>query len=388
MITLRAIALLVYLILGKRYPVEVGKIRSKSSDAPQIQNAPQASSITAIGYTVASIERPDEITSIKEHTIQVTQVIEITSIEESTSQSTKSSKIKTTTNSASEAESSAKATVAKELEIQDKPEWVSSEALSSACNFRMLRITSQLLDPPYDIAGTVNLTAEWEPIADQLSEIRSLLNNHWQSLVNLHGYQEVVHFHDSLVAWVENPLKYGCSTLQHVQNTLVSLVHTSKESRGLRKALLETALQEYETDIQNHVSNEVPELRLPNWARQASELRSDKCINRNCFMRGLYPIDLIAAEIPYGVLRAVQDLQNNLNPGFWQTIKLIAQRTWRTLVWWYSQFSLLWTKELLKTAVLIVFLATGYRMWSNGYYRLELERLGVDDEPRRVTVVG
>lgn len=400
MIALRALALGAYLLLGQQYPPEIGLIGDGFPIKPRIQNAAQPVEITGTRGAETQVIQTAEV---KATTSQLPQITETTTIPDSTSKSTsqvsqpskatvvveesaspvrRSSKAIVTEESARRAEQSSEARVVKHPVSQAKPEWVDPAIVSSVCDFKRLRLASQLLQPPYDIADNVNMATVWEPVANQLSEITLLINYHWPTLVKLYGYEEMIRLHDSLVEWVEKPLKYGCSTLENLQATLISLVHSSEEPRSVRKGLLMDALRKYETEMLDHLANEELGLRIPGWARQAQEFQSDYCANEDCFSIGLHPIDLVTAEIPQSLLRAVRELQENMNPGVYQIMKLIGKRTWRALVWCLSLFGLLWTQAFLTNASLAVIFATLYRLWVGGYHNIEVRRMGVGNRRR------
>ncbi|KAI1365157.1 hypothetical protein F5Y08DRAFT_338872 [Xylaria arbuscula] len=268
------------------------------------------------------------------------------------------------------------AEVREEPVSQVRPDGLDPDTILYGCNFMMIRLTSEQLQPPYDVADTVKVNTVYKRAAEHLAEIATLLRDNWQTLVDSHGYPEVVRLHDSLIEWVEKPLKHGCATVENLQATLVSLVDNRKKSRSVRKALLLDALRKYEAELSEHLANEDLKFGVPSWSHLEPVLQSDKCHKGDCFSVGRHPLDLVTAEMPHRLRSAIQHLQDSLNPGTLQMAKIVALRTWWLLLWWLSLFRVVLSKEFLITACLTVFFSTVYRLIKAGYPNIEFSRMG------------
>lgn len=152
------------------------------------------------------------------------------------------------------------------------------------CNFPLLFLGAlRIQPPPLDVSDIVGLQY-WKPLVHQLGEIRHLMGIHREVLVRRQGSHAFDHLRAELENTVEEPLKYACKVLQSYQSTLVDLATNTTgylAGKRERRSKFASHLEKIEKELKSAPTKKG--VLLPSWAREARELWSDKCPNRDCF---------------------------------------------------------------------------------------------------------
>ncbi|KAI0861719.1 hypothetical protein F4860DRAFT_513513 [Xylaria cubensis] len=178
------------------------------------------------------------------------------------------------------------------------------------CDFDLLYRGASALEPPFDVANNINLK-QWQAAWRQFNELRVLIDSHRSCLILQHGAEEFKSFLSDLETLVEKPLRYGCSTLQHLQVGLFEFRNIDIDQDDGPRATLSGLLRETEISIINNTLGTTITHLLPSWARQARDLRSERCPSQDCFKIEETALDIAMLQIP------IELLNGNWEPGIW-----------------------------------------------------------------------
>ncbi|KAI0966882.1 hypothetical protein F4678DRAFT_465965 [Xylaria arbuscula] len=189
------------------------------------------------------------------------------------------------------------------------------------CDFALLSMGALLLKPPLNISDSIDLEY-WEPVARQTREIERLVKANRDWVLGELDWDALKSLYDEIERMVVAPLQLSCTTLRRLQRRLVELgvseyVDGEKMPQARRETLIHEVLEEAVMDLTRFTRFQMMTARIPAWAREAEELRSENCPNQDCFKIGTIPIDIFAHQIPQNLLTRVQRLQKDLRP-FWQ----------------------------------------------------------------------
>ncbi|KAH8165115.1 hypothetical protein CIB48_g3126 [Xylaria polymorpha] len=182
------------------------------------------------------------------------------------------------------------------------------------CDFYQIYSTASVLERPFNIADSVNLR-QWQAAWRQYGELSRLVNIHRPKLIEQYGAEEFESFLVSLTRLVETPLRYGCATLQRLQDTLLEFKGIDLSQHDELRAILSNILMEAEIDaIEYTLRIQISNL-LPPWARRAPELRSKSCPREDCFRIGETALDVTMLQVPIDVLNGVRRAQSGIIVG-------------------------------------------------------------------------
>ncbi|KAI0535857.1 hypothetical protein GGR58DRAFT_503834 [Xylaria digitata] len=261
---------------------------------------------------------------------------------------------------------------------QDNLQWTPLPSDLPECNFPLLHWSASLLKPPLNMANSVNLD-EWESVSRQLSELRRLLNTHRNALIRRHGSREFYNLHVHLEDMVNKPLKYSCAILQQLLVEEFNLKQSRARGWGERVTDLLDLISGAENNLTEYIRETKSLSSAPSWARGTAVLRSAGCPNQDCFKIGETTIDLFATHMPYQLLKGVVEAKEHVATGLIPTLNLTLERTVGTLLWWYSQFKLLFTREILTSAYIFSFLIFLSRFVIVRYFHFETQAWGAAD---------
>ncbi|TRX89340.1 hypothetical protein FHL15_009777 [Xylaria flabelliformis] len=201
------------------------------------------------------------------------------------------------------------------------------------CDFHVLYRGASALEPPFDVANSINLK-QWQAAWQQLSELRVLIDSHRSCLMHQHGAEEFKSFLSDLEILVEKPLRYGCSTLQHLQVGLFEFKNIAIDQDYGPRAILSGLLRETEISIINNTLGTTITHLLPSWARQAPELRSKRCPGQDCFKIEETALDIAMLQIPIELLNGVRRVQSDTVIGRTNATKRAGSQTFGTMTPW------------------------------------------------------
>ncbi|KAI1422377.1 hypothetical protein F5Y12DRAFT_799664 [Xylaria sp. FL1777] len=212
-------------------------------------------------------------------------------------------------------------TVTNNAATQAEPEWIAFPIDLPDCNFQVIHLGASLLRSPLDIANSVDLY-EWGAAARHLTELLHLLDLHTDAMIGRYGPRKFDDLQTDLHDLVEKPLRYGCATLQQLQIRLLDLINVSNKTKSEREEILANLLRDVEIDLEDNIPDAMIGRTLPSWALEAPELRSEKCLNQDCFKINEYDLNLVTMDIPYKLLAGVRKLKVDSAMGFPVKIEL------------------------------------------------------------------
>ncbi|KAI1754030.1 hypothetical protein F4782DRAFT_494796 [Xylaria castorea] len=201
------------------------------------------------------------------------------------------------------------------------------------CDFNLLCGGASALEPPFDVADSVNLR-QWQAAWRQLSELTRLIDINRGLFIYRHGIKEVKNFRVDLETLVEKPLRYGCSTLQHLQVGLLEFKDVDINQDVELRVILSNILRETEISIINNTLGATITHLLPSWARQAPELRSERCPGQDCFKIGETALDIAMLQIPIELINGVRRVQSNTAIGGTYAMKRAGSPAFGTMTPW------------------------------------------------------
>ncbi|KAI0451593.1 hypothetical protein F5B21DRAFT_486525 [Xylaria acuta] len=178
------------------------------------------------------------------------------------------------------------------------------------CDFHLLYGGASALEPPFDVADSVNLR-QWQAAWRNFGELTRLIDIHQEALIGRHGTEEFKRFRVDLKTLVEKPLRYGCSTLQSLQVGLLEFRHMNIDEDYEHRVMLSNMLREAEIGIVNNTLGMTITHLLPSWARQAPELRSERCLSQDCFKIGETALDIAMLQLPIELINGVRKVQSD-----------------------------------------------------------------------------
>ncbi|KAF2969471.1 hypothetical protein GQX73_g4131 [Xylaria multiplex] len=267
-----------------------------------------------------------------------------------------------------ESASAAAEPTAKPPNIKTITAWNSNSLTATTTRFTDSETTTTTRFTDSEITTTIRftdseITTSSPQVIDthQLSELRRLLDIHRGLLIRRHGSQEFYNLHVHLEDLVDKPLRYACDILHRLLVGQFNLkVKQSRElGRGERVTDLLDLMSGAEDDLLKRIENTKSFPSWPRWARGTPELRSAECPDQDCFKIGRTTIDLYALHLPYLLLKGILEVKDYAYTGSGRipALNLALERVEDNLLWWYAQFKLLFTKEILTTAFIITFLA-------------------------------
>ncbi|KAI0439533.1 hypothetical protein F4803DRAFT_568444 [Xylaria telfairii] len=177
------------------------------------------------------------------------------------------------------------------------------------CDFYRIFSTVSVLQRPFNIADNVNLR-QWQAAWRQFGELSRLVDIHRPKLIEKYGAEKFESFLVDLTRLVETPLRYGCTALQRLQDTLLEFRGINLSKNDDLRAILSNILLEAEIDAIDRAAR-IWNL-LPRWARNAPELRSKSCPREDCFRIGETAIDVAMRQVPIDLLTGVRRAKSGI----------------------------------------------------------------------------